>query len=87
MAHPLLSRITSDPAMFGGKPIVRGQRFAVERLLDYLAGGMTEAELLKEFPFLEPDDIRAALFYAGRLSGMTRMSGASLAAAYETADR
>ncbi|NWG52129.1 MAG: DUF433 domain-containing protein [Hydrogenophilaceae bacterium] len=87
MAHPLLSRITSDPAIFGGKPIIRGQRFAVEHLLDYLAGGMTEAELLKEFPFLEPDDIRAALLYAGRLSGMTRMSGASLAAAYETADR
>ncbi|MBI1187338.1 MAG: DUF433 domain-containing protein [Alphaproteobacteria bacterium] len=87
VTSPLLSRITSDPGIFGGKPIIRGQRFAVEHLLDYLATGMTEAELLKEFPFLEPDDIRAALLYAGRLSGMTRMSGASLAAAYETADR
>lgn len=85
VTDPLLSRITSDPGIFGGKPIIRGQRFAVEHLLDYLAAGMTEAELLAEFPFLEPDDIRAALLYAGRLAGMTRMSGASVAAAHESA--
>ncbi len=83
----LLARITSDPGIFGGKPIIRGHRFAVEHLLDYLASGMSEAELLADFPFLEPDDIKAALLFAGRLSGMTRMSGASVAAAHETADR
>jgi uncharacterized protein (DUF433 family) len=87
MSKPLLSRITSDPGIFGGKPIIRGQRFAVEHLLDYLASGMTEAELLAEFPFLEADDIKAALLYAGRLAGMTRMSGEQAAAADEVADR
>jgi len=86
MTNPLLSRITSDPAIFGGKPIIRGQRFAVEHLLDYLGSGMTEAELLAEFPFLEAEDIRAALLYAGKLAGLTRMSGASVAAAHDTAD-
>jgi uncharacterized protein (DUF433 family) len=83
VTNPLLSRITSDPAIFGGKPIIRGQRFAVEHLLGYLAAGMSEKELLSEFPFLEPDDIKAALLYAGQLSGMTRMSGASVEAAYD----
>jgi uncharacterized protein (DUF433 family) len=69
MTDPLLSRITSDPAIYGGKPIIRGQRFAVEHLLGYLGAGMDEAELLEEFPFLEPDDIKAAPLYAGRLAG------------------
>ena len=87
MSEALLARVTSDPAIFGGKPIVRGQRFAVEYLLDYLASGMTGGQLLAEFSFLEPDDIKAALLYAGRLAGMTRMSGASVAAAHESADR
>jgi uncharacterized protein (DUF433 family) len=45
---------------------LRGQRFTVEHLLDYLASGMTEAELLAEFPFLAPDDIKAALTFAQR---------------------
>ncbi|MBC7768678.1 MAG: DUF433 domain-containing protein [Phycisphaerales bacterium] len=66
MAHPLLSRIATDPAIFGGKPIIRGQRFAVEHLLGYLDAGTSEEELLAEFPFLEPDDIVAAKLFAGR---------------------
>ena len=86
MTNPLLTRITSNPGIFGGKPIIRGHRFAVEHLLDYLASGMTESELLQQFPFLEADDIKAALLYAGRLAGMTRMSGASVGAAYERAE-
>ena len=86
MTNALLSRVTSDPGILGGKPIIRGHRFAVEHLLDYLASGMTEAELLAEFSFLEPDDIKAALLYGGRLAGMTRMSGAQAAAAHETTD-
>jgi uncharacterized protein (DUF433 family) len=44
----------------------------VKHLLDYLATGMTEAELLAEFPFLEPDDITATLLYAGRSSVLPR---------------
>jgi uncharacterized protein (DUF433 family) len=55
----------------------------VEHLLGYLAAGMTETELLAEFPFLEPDDIRASLLFAGRLSGMTRLNGPAVEAAHE----
>lgn len=68
MTIPLLSRITSDPAIFGGRPIIRGQRFAVEHLLGYLDAGVSEAELLAEFPFLEADDIAAAKLFASRPS-------------------
>ncbi len=64
MTKPLLSRITTNPAIFGGKPIIRGQRFAVEHLLGYLDAGMSEAELLAESPFLEFDDIVAAKLFA-----------------------
>ena len=66
MINSLLSRIISDPAIFGWKPIIRGQRFAVEHLLGYLGAGMTEAELLAQFPFLEPDDIEAARAFASQ---------------------
>jgi uncharacterized protein (DUF433 family) len=64
VTNPLLSRITSDPAIFGGKPIIRGQRFAVEHLLGYLGTGMTEAEMVAQFPFLEREDIDAARRFA-----------------------
>lgn len=64
MTNPLHTRITSDPAILGGKPSIRGQRFAVEHLLGYLDAGMSEAELLAEFPFLEADDIAAARVFA-----------------------
>ncbi len=64
MTNALLSRITSDPAIFGGKPIIRGHRFAVEHLLGYLRAGTSEAELLEEFPFLEADDIVAAKLFS-----------------------
>lgn len=69
MTDQLLARIASNPAILGGKPIIRGHRFAVQHLLDYLASGMTEAELLADFPFLEPDDIKAALLYTGKQQG------------------
>ena len=66
MTNPLLSRITSDPTIFGGKRIIRGQWFAVEHLLGYLGAGMSEAELLAQFPFLEPEDIEAARVFASQ---------------------
>jgi uncharacterized protein (DUF433 family) len=66
MTDLLLARITSDPAIFGGKPIIRGKRFAVEHLLGYLDAGTSEAELLAEFPFLEADDIAAAKLFAAK---------------------
>lgn len=66
----LLERITIDPLIFGGKPIIRGMRIAVEHLLGMLAAGDSAERLLEEFPFLEPADIQACLAYAHRsLSG------------------
>ncbi len=57
-------RITIDPGKRGGKPCIRGMRFTVSDVLDYLASGMSEAEILDEFPDLEREDIRAALAFA-----------------------
>jgi len=71
VTNPLLSRITTNPAIFGGKPIIRGQRFAVEHLLGYLDAGTSEAELLAQFPFLEPDDIVAAKLFTAQQNQST----------------
>ena len=60
----LLERITHDPAVMGGKPCIRGMRLTVGTILGLLAAGRTEAEVLAAYPYLEPDDIRAALAYA-----------------------
>jgi len=62
----LLDRITVNPAIFGGKPIVRGMRMAVEHVLGMLAAGDTPEKLLAEYPFLEPSDIQACIAYAHR---------------------
>jgi uncharacterized protein (DUF433 family) len=58
------SRITIDPDKRGGKPCLRGLRITVYDVLDYLAGGMTEDQILEDFPDLERDDIGAALAFA-----------------------
>lgn len=57
-------RITIDPAQRSGKPCIRGMRITVSDVLDYLASGMTEAEILADFPDLEGEDIKAALAFA-----------------------
>lgn len=59
-----LDRISLDPNIRFGKPCVRGTRITVGDVLGYLAGGMSEAELLADFPQLTHDDIRACLTYA-----------------------
>ena len=59
--HP---RITLDPAVLAGKPAVRGLRIGVEHILRALAAGVPDAELLADYPDLEPDDLRACLAYA-----------------------
>ena len=59
----LLDRITIDPNICHGKPCIRGTRIWVSLLLDLMAGGMTEAEILEEYPGLTKDDLRAALAY------------------------
>ena len=58
--------ITVDPMIFGGKPIIRGMRIAVEHVLGMLAAGDTPQRLLEEYPFLETADIQACLAYAHR---------------------
>ena len=60
----LRDRITLDPAVRSGKPTIRGTRITVTDILEYLAGGMTPAELLADFPALAEDDIRAVLLRA-----------------------
>ncbi len=57
-------RITIEPGKRGGKPCIRGLRITVYDVLDYLAAGMTEAEILRDFPDLTPEDIRACLAFA-----------------------
>ncbi|MGC9333418.1 MAG: DUF433 domain-containing protein [Anaerolineae bacterium] len=55
----LLNRITLDPGVLVGKPTIRGMRISVEQVLDALAAGVSEQELLEDYPALQPDDIRA----------------------------
>jgi uncharacterized protein (DUF433 family) len=69
----LLKRITSNPAIFGGKPIVRGRRLAVEHILSMLAAGDSPSDVLTAYPFLEADDIRACLIYAYKLVAHERI--------------
>ena len=64
MSTELLNRITSNPRQCGGRPCIRGMRIRVKDVLDMLAGGASEEEILADFPYLEPDDIRASLAYA-----------------------
>lgn len=63
----LLERITIRPDVFGGKPIIRNHRIAVEHILGQIANGATTAELLEGYPFLGKEDIQACLVYAHRL--------------------
>lgn len=60
----LLKRITFDKEILCGKPIIRGLRISVEMLLELLAKGATEQEILEDYSELQPEDIRAALLYA-----------------------
>lgn len=71
-ATTLLERITFDPRIFGGKPIIRGRRLAVEHVLGLLAAGDTIDVLLAEYPWLEREDVLACLEYAQRVVGNER---------------
>jgi uncharacterized protein (DUF433 family) len=62
----LLKRIEVNPQIFGGKPIIRGLRMAVEHILGMLAAGDMPEKILQEYPFLEPEDIQACLLFAYR---------------------
>lgn len=64
MTSDLLKRITVDSGKRSGKPCIRGLRITVSDVLEYLASGMTEAEIVADFPDLSSDDIRACLAFA-----------------------
>lgn len=72
----LLKRITVNPAIFAGKPIIRGRRLAVEHVLGMLAAGDTAEDLLRSYPWLEEEDVRACLVYARRLVAHERIEPA-----------
>lgn len=74
----LLSRITVNPAIFGGKPIIRGRRLAVEHVLGMLAAGDNAETILEGYPWLEAEDIQACLLYARRLVGHERIEPLAL---------
>ncbi len=64
MKDALLNRITSEPGKCGGRPCIRGLRIRVQDILEMLAAGTSDTEILADYPDLEADDIRAALVYA-----------------------
>jgi uncharacterized protein (DUF433 family) len=69
MTHAeLLQRITVDPQIAGGKPVIRGTRIYVAIILDSLAEGMTAEQIIDHYPGLKTEDIRAALAYGGLLA-------------------
>jgi uncharacterized protein (DUF433 family) len=75
----LLERITVNPKIFGGKPIIRGRRLAVEHVLGMLGAGETVDGLLACYPWLEREDIQACLLYARKLVGQERYEPAFVA--------
>jgi uncharacterized protein (DUF433 family) len=67
ISEQLLSRITLNKEILGGKPIIRGMRISVAMILELLAKGATMQEILEDYPELEMADIHAALLYAHHL--------------------
>jgi uncharacterized protein (DUF433 family) len=61
--NPLLARISIDPDICGGKPCIKGTRIWVSLILDTLADGVSEAELLADYPQLKREDVLAAIAY------------------------
>jgi uncharacterized protein (DUF433 family) len=69
----LLGRITVNPSIFGGKPIVRGRRLAVEHVLGMLAAGDSIEDVLRAYPWVVREDVLACLTYARRIVGHERI--------------
>lgn len=64
-----MDRITVDPAIMHGKPTIRGMRISVQNVLELLASGMSIDEILEDYPYLEHEDLLAALEYGAQASG------------------
>ena len=73
MTNELVERITIDPKVLAGKPVVRGLRISVEQVIRALANGVPQAELLADYPDLQPEDLRACLAYAADLIAAERV--------------
>lgn len=69
MSKNYLDRITIEPGKCGGRPCIRGYRLRVKDVLDLLAAGASEQEILSEYDFLDPEDIRACYQYASAQAG------------------
>jgi uncharacterized protein (DUF433 family) len=67
MDEQLQQRISINPRVMTGKPVIRGTRVPVELIVRMLAQGIPERDILQEYPRLQPDDIRAALAYAAQV--------------------
>lgn len=70
--HKMANRITIDPQVCHGKPCIRGMRYPVESVLEWLAADMTFEEILADYPDLEREDILAALGFAAKLTHVNR---------------
>jgi uncharacterized protein (DUF433 family) len=66
--NALLDRISIDPAICGGKPCIKGTRLWISLILDFLADGVTEAELVSDYPQLTHQDVIAAISYGAEMS-------------------
>ena len=75
----LLRRISARPDVFGGKPIIRDMRISVELILSLLAQGVSDRDILDDFPGLEPDDIRACTAYARAVIANDSLSAVKIA--------
>jgi len=69
----LLKRVTVNPKIFGGKPVIRGHRLAVEHVLGMLAAGDTAEKIREGYPWMELEDVQACLVYARRVVGQERI--------------
>ena len=74
--NPLLSRISVELGKAGGRPCIRGLRLPVQDILEMQAAGMTTAEIVAEYRYLEADDVRAALAYAAAAAADTAVVAA-----------
>ena len=75
----LSERITLNPEVCQGRPTIRNMRFTVAQLLELLAGGMADQEILADYPYLEKEDIRACLTYASRMANARSVTPSSAA--------
>jgi uncharacterized protein (DUF433 family) len=78
--NDLLNRITANPEIFGGKPIIRDMRISVELILSLLAQGESIESILEDYPDLECDDIRACLEYARAVIAHDKIESVRVAA-------